>query len=73
MNLQIPPEQAKLMRLAAETGRTVNQVALDLLASSMDHDEWFRAEVEQGRAAAREGTPIDPDDVVARIDRRYRG
>jgi len=22
-------------------------VALDLLASSMDHDEWFRAEVER--------------------------
>jgi hypothetical protein len=43
MNLQIPPElEAKLTRLAAETGRTVDQVALELLASSMDHDESFR-------------------------------
>ena len=43
MNLQVPPElEAKLTRLAAETGRTVDQVALDLLASSVDHDEWFR-------------------------------
>jgi predicted transcriptional regulator len=44
MNLQVPPElEAKLTRLAAETGRTVDRVALDLLATSMDHDEWFRA------------------------------
>ena len=74
MNLQVPPELvAKLTRLAAETGRTVDQVALDLLASSMDHDEWFRAEVEKGRAAAREGRLIEHDDVAARMDRRYRG
>ena len=74
MNLQVPPElEAKLARLAAETGRTADQVALDLLASSVDHDEWFRAEVEKGRAAAREGRLIEHDDVVARMDRRYRG
>jgi predicted transcriptional regulator len=74
MNLQVPPElEAKLTRLAAETGRTADQVALDLLASSMDHDEWFRAEVEKGRAAAREGRLIEHDDVAARMDRRYRG
>ena len=74
MDLQVRSElEAKLTRLAGETGRTVNHVALDLLASSMDHDEWFRAEVEKGRAAAREGRLIDHDDVAARIDRRYRG
>jgi hypothetical protein len=49
MNLQVPPElEAQLTRLATETGRTVDQVALDLLASSMDHDESFRGEVETG-------------------------
>jgi predicted transcriptional regulator len=74
MNLQVPPElEAKLTRLAAETGRTVDQVALDLLASSVDHDEWFRQEVEKGRVAAREGRLIDHDEVATRIDRRYRG
>lgn len=74
MNLQVPPQlEAKLTRLAAETGRTADQVALDLLASSMDHDEWFRAQVEKGRAAAREGRTIEHDDVAARMDRRYRG
>jgi predicted transcriptional regulator len=74
MNLQVPPElEAKLTRLAAETGRTANQVALDLLASSVDNDEWFRAEVEKGRAAARDGRLIEHDDIAARMDRRYRG
>ena len=68
MNLQIPPElEAKLTRLAAETGRTADQVALDLLAKSVDHDDWFRAEVEKGRAAADEGRFLEHDDVAARI------
>lgn len=74
MNLQVPPElEAKLTRLAAESGRTVDQVALDLLANSVDHDEWFRREVEKGRLSAREGRLLDHDEVASRIDRRYRG
>jgi predicted transcriptional regulator len=74
MNLQVPPElEAKLTRLAEGTGRTVHQVALDLLANSVDHDEWFRGEVEKGRASAREGRLLDHEEVVFRMDRRYRG
>jgi predicted transcriptional regulator len=74
MNLQVPPElEAKLTRLAAKTGRTADQVALDLLATSVDHDDWFRREVEKGRVAAREGRLIDHDEVASRLDRRYRG
>jgi predicted transcriptional regulator len=72
MNLQVPPElEARLTRLAAETGRPVDQVALDLLASSMDHDEWFRREVEQGRFSARAGRLLTRDEVLSRIDKRY--
>jgi predicted transcriptional regulator len=74
MNLQVPPElEAKLTRLAEETGRSVDQVALDLLESSVDHDEWFRREVEKGRVSAREGRVLDHDDVASRMDLRYRG
>ena len=74
MNLQVPPDlEAKLTRLATETGRSVDQVALDLLANSIDHDEWFRTEVEKGCAAAREGRLLEHDDVAARLDSRYRG
>jgi predicted transcriptional regulator len=74
MNVQVPPElEAKLTRLATETGRSLDQVVLDLLAGSMDHDESFRSEVEKGRAAAREGKLLEHNDVAARMDRRYRG
>jgi predicted transcriptional regulator len=72
VNLQVPPElEEKLNRLAADTGRPVDQIALDLLATSVDHDEWFRREVEEGRVSAREGRLLDHDEVAARIDRRY--
>jgi len=74
MNLQVPPElAARLTRLAAETGRTVDQVALDLLATSVEHDEWFRREVDKGRIATREGRLLDHDEVASRMDQRYRG
>jgi predicted transcriptional regulator len=74
MNLPVPPElESKLRHLAAETGRPVDQVALDLLTSSVDHDEWFRREVEKGRLSAREGRLLDHDEVTSRLDLRYRG
>ena len=74
MDLHVPPElEAKLDRLAAETGRRPDQLALDLLASSVDHDDWFRQEVEKGQASARAGRLLDHDDVVSRIKQRYGG
>jgi predicted transcriptional regulator len=72
MNLHVPPElEAKLDRLAAATGRRPDQLALDLLASSVDHDDWFREEVEKGRESARAGRLLDPDEVASRINQRY--
>ena len=71
MDLQVPPElEAKLNRLAAQTGRTVDQVALDLLANSVEHDEWFRGEIEKGRLAASEGRLLDHQEVRSRINER---
>ena len=73
MTLQVPPElEAKLVRLAAQTGRTVDEVALDLLATSVDHDEWLRREIENGRTSACEGRLLDHDEVADRIDHRHR-
>ena len=72
MKLHVPPElEAKLDRLAAESGRSADQVALDLLAASVDHDDWFRQEVEKGRKSAREGRLLDHDEVASRIAQRY--
>lgn len=72
MDLHVPPElEAKLNRLAAGTGRDAEQVALDLLTNSVEHDEWFRREVEQGRVSAREGRLLNREELLARIDKRY--
>jgi predicted transcriptional regulator len=69
MELHVPPElAAKLNRLAVESGRNVDQVALDLLTSSVDHDEWFRREVERGRTSAREARLLRHDVVASRIN-----
>ena len=73
MDLQVPAElAAKLMRLAEQTGRTADQVALDLLSDSVEHNEWFRSEVEKGRVSARNETLLDHQAVVTRINTRYR-
>jgi hypothetical protein len=50
-----------------------NAPTLNLMNLQVGHDEWFRAEVEKGRAAVREGRLIEHDDIAARMDRRYRG
>jgi predicted transcriptional regulator len=74
MDLHAPPElEAKLIRLAAETGRSADQMALQLLADSVDHDNWFRREVEKGRLSAREGRLLEHDEVASRLNQRYRG
>ena len=74
MDLHIPPElEARLNQIASETGRNADQVALELLGGSVEHDEWFRREVETGRTSAREGRLLDHSEVASRIEQRYRG
>jgi predicted transcriptional regulator len=73
MELHVPPDlEAKLTRLVEGSGRSAEQFALELLATSVEHDEWFRREVEKGRASARAGRLLDHDELVARIEKRYR-
>lgn len=73
MELHVPPElEAKLNRLAADSGREPEQLALELLSSSVEYDDWYRREVEKGRASARAGRLLDRDEVLARIEERYR-
>lgn len=72
MDLHIPPElEAKLNQIATDTGRKADRVALDLLSGSIEHDDWFRREVEKGRASVREGRLLDHDEVAARIEQRF--
>ena len=74
MDLHVPPDlEARLNRLAAETGRTVDRVALELLVGSVGHDEWFRREVAKGRLSARGDRLLELEhDEVAPIGKRHR-
>lgn len=62
MNLHVPPElEAKLAQLAAETGQSTEDIALHLLASAVDHDVWFKRQVDKGRLTTRDGHLLDAD------------
>jgi predicted transcriptional regulator len=72
MELHLPPElEDKINKLAASTARRADQVALDLLASSVEYEHWFRSQVEKGLQSARDGRLIDHDEVAARFDARF--
>ncbi len=67
-----PDQEAKLKRAAARTGRNTAELVAEAVARYLDHEEWFSQAVEQGRASARRGELLEHDDVVARIEQRFR-
>jgi hypothetical protein len=49
VNLHVPRElEATLSRPAAQTDPTIHEVALDLSAGAVAHDEWLRALSQKG-------------------------
>jgi predicted transcriptional regulator len=38
----------------------------------LDHDKWFRAEVQMGLAQLDNGESVSHDEVVARIERMFQ-
>jgi predicted transcriptional regulator len=72
VDLQVPSElAARLVRLAKQTGRTADQVALDLLRESVEQNEWFRSKVEKSRLSARHETLLDHQEVGNRVNAGY--
>lgn len=63
--------QAKLDRLASESGRDKNSLVQEALERFMDYDDWFLREVEVGLAAADRGEFIEHEDIAKLINRRY--
>ena len=73
MTLQFPPElEAKLSRLAAETGARSIKLRSTFWQPHSTMTSGFR-EVEKGRGDARDGRLIDHEEVATRIDCRCRG
>lgn len=73
MEVPLKPElEAKLARIAAQNGRASEQVIEELVEKFVDHDQWFRQEVEKGLAELDRGEFIEHDEVVARIEKMFR-
>ncbi|MFI5104347.1 MAG: CopG family ribbon-helix-helix protein [Terriglobales bacterium] len=73
MEVPFTPEfEAKLSRVAQESGRDAKQLVLQLVQTYLDHDQWFRQEVQKGLAQLDRGEFVEHDEVVARIERLFR-
>jgi predicted transcriptional regulator len=64
--------EAELQRIAAETGRPADEVVVDMVATQLDHDAWFRGEVRKGIASLDRGESLSHDEVVLRIEKLIR-
>ncbi|MBZ5525675.1 MAG: hypothetical protein LAP21_25925 [Acidobacteriia bacterium] len=73
MEIHFAPElEAKLNDLASGSGRDAEQFVQELVKSYLDHDQWFRKEVQKGLEQLDRGEFIEHDDVVARIEGFFR-
>jgi len=70
MEISLAPELvAKLNRIASETGKGPDQVVQELVANYLDHNEWFKQEVERGLASLDSGKFISHEEVRRQMDR----
>ena len=73
MEISLAPElESRLARIAAEAGKGVDQVVQELVADYVDHDEWFRREVQKGLASLDDGKFVSHEEVGRRIERIFR-
>ncbi len=64
-----PDLEAKLNRIAAQTGKGADQVVRELVASYLDYDEWFRQEVAKGLASLDGGKSVSHEEVRRQMER----
>ena len=73
MEVHLKPElEARIARIAGETGRDANEVIEELLQTFLDYDDWFRREVHQGLDEAERGLLLEHEHVVARVEQKLR-
>jgi predicted transcriptional regulator len=73
MELHLKPElEARIARIARDTGRGADEVVEELLTTLLDYDDWFRRQVNAGLADAERGLLVEHADVVSRVERQLR-
>jgi len=69
MQISLEPNlEARLNQIASEAGKAANQVVEELVANYIDHDAWFKQEVNKGLLSLDTGKFVSHDDVRRRID-----
>jgi predicted transcriptional regulator len=72
MEVHFTPEiEAIIKRLAASAGRDAEQLVLEIVESHLNHDLWFRQEVQKGLDQLGRGESISHDEVFASIERMF--
>jgi len=70
MEISLAPEvEAKLNRIASESGKAADQVVQELVANYLDHDEWFKHEVKKGLSSLDGGKSVSHEDVRRQMER----
>jgi predicted transcriptional regulator len=70
MEISFAPElEARLKGIALQTGKGPDDVVRELVASYVEHDEWFRQEVGKGLASLDHGKTVSHEDVGRQMDR----
>ena len=68
MEISLAPElEARLARIASEAGKAANQVVQELVAEYLDHNEWFKQEVQKGLASLDSGKFVSHEEVGRRM------
>jgi len=70
MKIPVGPSMgAKLARLTAERGRDAKILAREAIERSVDYDEWFVREVENGLAQVDHGETLTHEQVGAHLEK----
>lgn len=70
MEIHLKPElEDKLNQIAAQSGRGAGQIVEELVETYVDHDQWFRQQIDRGLAQLNRDEIIEHDEVMAKVER----
>lgn len=69
MDVHLPPElESRLSRLAMQQGIETESLVREAVERLVDHDEWFRTEVQTGLDQIAGGQTIGHDEAGKRLE-----
>ena len=72
MEIHFKPElEDKLNHIASQSGCSADKIVEELVETYVEHDVWFRKQVEEGLAQLDRGEFVEHDEVMARINRMF--